>query len=518
MDHAVVVGGGIAGLLAARVLSDYFERVTIFERDELTDVPEARRGVPQGHHNHVLLAGGRAVLEKLLPGLGDELLAGGAVVTAPWPLKPPDPADTQAGTAAASPRVLLATRPMLEWQIRKRVAGIPNVTVLAGVVVNELLPGIRKSSISGVEIAQADDGSHTQAIVADLVVDASGRGSSAPQWLTRIGFQPPTETTFTNHSGYASRLYHTPADPDGDRLIIGSVSLPTLRSANVFPVEDGKSFVQLVGIRKDYPPRDDVGFREFVASIPSPEAAQVLDTATPADVIHISHSTENRIRRYHRGHGVEGFIVVGDSACALNPAHGQGMTVAAIAADLLGTELRRISRRRTDRRGFSRRYQRRLARATWLPWTLSTGTDYVVDRLGGGKPLQRPATRILLAYIERVAVLSLADLSTTKKMEETTQLVRSSAWMLAPTTLTKVLVLWRKLTADNVLRMMESQNSTVADASDRAGKGCLDSKVAGPHRDGGVTGDAAVDASVSEAVRDGDIAEIHHRTENAASE
>ncbi|MGH6814884.1 MAG: FAD-dependent oxidoreductase, partial [Hyphomicrobiaceae bacterium] len=77
--HAIVVGAGMAGLVAARVLADRYDRVTLIERDALPIGPEWRKGVPQGRHPHALLGRGREVLEELFPGLTQELIDRGAV-------------------------------------------------------------------------------------------------------------------------------------------------------------------------------------------------------------------------------------------------------------------------------------------------------------------------------------------------------------------------------------------------------------------------------------------------------
>src|SRR5450432_3278633 len=75
---AIVIGGSMAGLLAARVLTDHFDEVTIIDRDQFPEAPDHRRGVPQSRHTHGLLASGRQVLERLFPGLSQEMLEAGA--------------------------------------------------------------------------------------------------------------------------------------------------------------------------------------------------------------------------------------------------------------------------------------------------------------------------------------------------------------------------------------------------------------------------------------------------------
>jgi flavin-dependent dehydrogenase len=81
LDRAIVIGGSMGGLVAARVLADRYKKVTVLERHEFPPIGEQRRGVPQGRHTHGLLASGRDVIERLFPGISNELIAAGAVAT-----------------------------------------------------------------------------------------------------------------------------------------------------------------------------------------------------------------------------------------------------------------------------------------------------------------------------------------------------------------------------------------------------------------------------------------------------
>src|SRR5215470_1986089 len=92
-EHAVVIGGSIAGLIGARVLADYFERVTILERDHIEPFPAVHKSTPQGDHLHTVLIGGLRVLSELLPGFCEKLHARGAVplrLTKDFPIYRPD--------------------------------------------------------------------------------------------------------------------------------------------------------------------------------------------------------------------------------------------------------------------------------------------------------------------------------------------------------------------------------------------------------------------------------------------
>src|SRR5689334_13606011 len=125
--HAIVMGGSMAGLVAARILSDHYESVTLVERDAFPSVGEQRRGVPQGRHTHGLLASGRQVLDQLFPGISDELIQGGAI-----------PSDIalhgrwffEGACMVQYPSDLhgiLMSRPFLEGAVRKRLLSLPNV-------------------------------------------------------------------------------------------------------------------------------------------------------------------------------------------------------------------------------------------------------------------------------------------------------------------------------------------------------------------------------------------------------
>ena len=192
--HAVVLGGSLAGLLAARVLSDHFEKVTLIERDAFTNTCETRRGTPQANHVHGLLVRGRQILEDLFPGLQDEIVADGAPVV--------DMANeiawfTRAGWGVRFPsdlKVLAFTRPLLDLHVRRRLAGNANVEILDNTDVLRLLPGSKVNQIAGVLICPRNAGSDRRVarpLTADLVVDATGRASRAPRWLSDLGYEPP---------------------------------------------------------------------------------------------------------------------------------------------------------------------------------------------------------------------------------------------------------------------------------------------------------------------------------------
>ena len=231
--HVIIVGAGVAGLLAARVLSSHFESVTIIERDALTAQPEPRKGVPQGHHVHGLLAKGQEILAQLFPGLISALNAGGAVSVdmgndcrwhhhGVWKMR------FHSGIEG-----MLCTRPYLEWHITKRVTALDNVR-LVNATVERLVLDRARGRIKGVEFCAPGDNA---TLLADLVIDATGRGFRTPMWFNAIGCAGPDQTTVNVDVLYASRFYRPrPGEWDWKALLVSPVA-PSKRLASVVVVE-----------------------------------------------------------------------------------------------------------------------------------------------------------------------------------------------------------------------------------------------------------------------------------------
>src|SRR5262245_14794868 len=199
--HAVVVGAGLAGLTAAQALSRHVERVTIVERDDLPERPSARPGVPQGRHLHVLQPGGSAALERLLPGFRAELVAAGATeLRVPEDVLWMTPAGWAPRVEGRPDHVLLAaSRELAEWAVRRRVYESPQILVRAGLEVRGLV--VRDGRVQGVDVRSwhAEQDAPTVTIDADIVVDASGRGSDAADWLDAAGLEPPAGSVREPH-------------------------------------------------------------------------------------------------------------------------------------------------------------------------------------------------------------------------------------------------------------------------------------------------------------------------------
>jgi 2-polyprenyl-6-methoxyphenol hydroxylase-like FAD-dependent oxidoreductase len=415
-DHsrqAIVIGGSLAGMLAARVLADHFHHVTILERDPFCAIPGPRQGVPQARHLHVLLARGRELLQQLFPGMIEQLLAVGVPV-----------ADMAADLAWLTPAgwaarfdsdlaILACSRDLLEYCIRCRLEERSQVRFYDGCDVKGLTADATNSRIDGVlvrrrkafEDAEAD--SDSIQLRADLVVDATGRATRAPQWLEALGYEPPCETVVNASLGYASRVFRRHPKRLGDckGIYIQPAPPDHTRGAALFPVEGNRWILTLQGYSRDYPPANEAGFMEFVRSLRMPQIYDAIKDAEPLSPIFVYRATENRLRHYERlSRMPERFVVIGDAACAFNPVFAQGMTMAALAAVTLEKALHDYHSGRKGLEGFSRVFQKQLAKVNAVPWMLATSEDFRARGCQGKRPNR--LTLLMQRYVDHVVRLS----------------------------------------------------------------------------------------------------------------
>lgn len=261
----VVIGAGIAGLLAARVLHDHAASVIIIDHDSLDDA--VRRGVPQGRQIHTLLPAGHQQLERWFPGITVEAEDAGAVYS-----RGEQVAVYEDGVRIPSPTepgVLTASRPFLERLIRRRVQGLPGIELLRGRVQGfELEAG----AVVGVRIEGASTGAHAR--LAGLVVDATGRGSRVGTWLSDAGWSSPRAERVHSGVNYATAIfqrergkpevgagiarYTTISGPDG------------IHSASVTAIEGDRWMVMLSGRDDHRPARTEQEFRAISRRLPDP--------------------------------------------------------------------------------------------------------------------------------------------------------------------------------------------------------------------------------------------------------
>ncbi|WP_249998153.1 FAD-dependent monooxygenase [Actinoplanes sp. M2I2] len=347
-QQAVVLGGSIAGLMAARVLSDHADHVLIIERDDLAelDVPDERiaadpihavgprPGVPQGSQVHALLPSGLKQLERWFPGFIDAALEAGAV--------DPPPAtnrfymdgalreDPPSGPAA---QALVSSRPFLEALIRHRVLALPNVRAVCGRADGLVL---KDNEVSGVRWGDEE-------VAADFVVDATGRSSRLGDWLESYGFPKPPMQRMGIKLNYATALFRRPADAKVQTCI--SIANPgpgkVARIGGFTPIEGDRWTVLVSGYADDRPGRDAGEFRDrCVGDFPAEFGEVATNAAQVGDVI-TYHQADSRRRDFHRLNRFPARLVAaGDAVASFNPVYGQGMTSATLHASALSEYLR----------------------------------------------------------------------------------------------------------------------------------------------------------------------------------
>jgi 2-polyprenyl-6-methoxyphenol hydroxylase-like FAD-dependent oxidoreductase len=399
--HAVVIGGSMAGLLAARVLSERFERVTILEKDHFPATAENRKSVPQGRHVHGLLAGGFRAMEALFPDLKDELLSAGAEVgdvvgDGRWHQFGRYKARFDSGLEG-----ITVSRPLLEATVRGRVLALPNVGVVEGARVRGLLTTADKSRVTGVRFQRSGGG--IEALQADLTLDASGRGSRTPAWLGALGYPPPAEDEIRIDMGYTSRCYRRePSDLGGDFGAIVTGTPPhERRTGTMLRIDGDRWHVTLGGFLGDRAPADEAGFLAFARSLPAPDVYDFLEGAEPVSEFATYRFPSSLRRRYERlVRFPEGVLVTGDAVCSFNPVYGQGMSVAALEALALRESL---AEQGESLDGLHRRFFHRAARVVDTPWGLAAGADFAYPEVEGKRPFGAALTNRYVAGLHAVA-------------------------------------------------------------------------------------------------------------------
>lgn len=339
-DHAVVIGASVGGLPTAKILSESFDRVTVIERDPLPDEADHRRGVPQSPHLHGLLYGGRTTLDDVF---GDEAYTRGArEAGAPYF----DFAQHQAfrfpeGWLKRSPgdlMIVFMTRWGAEHVVRTLARKVDNIEFKHATATG-LAMSADGSRVVGVHTA-GDDGD--EIVEADLVIDACGRASKTPKWLSEHGYEPPVESVVRSYLAYATVYGHLPEDAwPGDIRSIAAPPFPgTTRGGFVVPQENGIVGIMAAGQSRDYPPGDAEGFGEFLRTSICPLMHDMWEKLEPISEIKTTRTSHNRLRRWHElDRRPERFLAVGDATCAFNPVYGQGITTAAMQAKALRARL-----------------------------------------------------------------------------------------------------------------------------------------------------------------------------------
>jgi 2-polyprenyl-6-methoxyphenol hydroxylase-like FAD-dependent oxidoreductase len=416
----------VAGLLAARVLGDHFNQVVILERDDLSDEGKHRRGVPHGRHAHALLAGGQKVLEKLFPGIVDELISAGAMPADPlndgtWFLEGGPIRKTKSGAEG-----VLVSRPLLESVVRSRIRAIDGVDIIGNQSVRRLVSSDDGKRVTGVV---TEDGF----IEADLVIDATGRGSRSADWLVSMGFDCAADTKVEVELMYTTRLFRLRPDWQADDKFVVIAPTPEGKRGGVMGIQEGgKWIVTLFGHFGHTAPTDLEGFLDYARSLPSPLIHNALQRAEPIGDAVTFRFPASRRRSYEKLRSFpEGFLVFGDAICSFNPIYGQGMSVAALQAEALQETLR------SGGKHLARRFFKEAAGVIDNPWNIAVGADLRMPETVGPRSI---AVNIINWYVANVHKQAQSDPKTALAFIRVAQLLDSPATLMAPGMMSRVML------------------------------------------------------------------------------
>jgi len=382
-DHAVIVGGSVGGLCAARVLADHFERVTIIDHDRLPHGAAHRKGVPQSRHPHVLLDRGRSEMIALFPGFEELLLSRGALDLDPAlelaTLQPYGWAERR----RSGHHMIFASRILIESVIRELVEKFTNIKYIEATEATNLIvaPG-DSQRIAGVDVVNKDTGVVSR-IEADLVLDASGRSSRVPQWLEQLGFPAVEREMVDADAGYSTVWYQAPAERPEEWWWKGAFPNPSLDEKStrledfyfglLFPIEDNRWIVTVASWGGRPLPKDHESFAALLARLRTPMLGDAVAKAEPISPVFYRRGMQNLWNHYERWSArIGGFLAIADATCAFNPVYGQGMTSAAVCASILGECLRQGDATTPE---FAASFFKRQAAFVAQPWALAVARD-----------------------------------------------------------------------------------------------------------------------------------------------
>ena len=431
-EHAVVIGASMAGMLAACALSECYQRVTIVERDTLPAIGEGRKAVPQGRHAHGLLASGLRAIETLLPGITADLVDAGArpcanmreirMVIAGHPI-------TQ---DAVGTDVLLASRPLIEGRVRRRVLSIDNVSVRERCDAVDLLTSSGRHRVTGVRLRDQSRDGVEEPLSADLVVAATGRDARVANMLETLGYPRPKENRLNVDIHYVSRrLRLRPGALGADKVVLIGARPGQPRGLMLLEQEDHWILTASGYGAEHRPPADENGYLAFVATVAPPDVLAAIRQAEPLSDLATHGFPASLRRRYERiKRFPDGLLVVGDAICSFNPLYGQGMSIAALEALALRECLAHGERR------LAQRFFGAAAKTVDQAWDMAIGGDLALPEVPGHRSL---VLRITNAYAERILRVAEHDPIVAATFSDVSDLVAPPQDILRPTFLWRVL-------------------------------------------------------------------------------
>ncbi|MEV0847235.1 FAD-dependent monooxygenase [Streptomyces sp. NPDC049954] len=337
MTRTLIIGGSVAGLVAALALADIGHEIVVLERDA-QETPASvdaaheswrRPTVPQLHQSHAFGSLGTNLLRDRLPGTYRALVQAGAREISLGANLPPGLKDRTPHAEDAELRMLGSRRSAFELVLRQEAARRPTISFLGGVTARGLElsrhPDIRVTGVT------TEEG---RTLTADLVIDASGRRSQTADWLATAGAPQPTQTSSSADIAYYTRYYRArsprPAGPLNRGFGAGGLwdfytGVMFLGDRDTYSISLGvlPDDTELKALRRPEVFTAAVRATALLAPWVSPDAAE------PISPVHPMGGLDNSIRRWgQEDPPVLGFFPVGDAVCTTNPAYGRGVSLA----------------------------------------------------------------------------------------------------------------------------------------------------------------------------------------------
>jgi 2-polyprenyl-6-methoxyphenol hydroxylase-like FAD-dependent oxidoreductase len=432
--RAVVIGAGIGGLSATGALAPHFQRVDVLERDRLAPFAAARPGTPQDRHPHMLLASGLRALGEIFPDFEHELAAAGAV-----PVRIAQDVRWERPDVGALPlrdlgsTVLCASRPTIEFVLRRRVEALANVALRTECRVTELVA--EAEAVCGVRFDGGAGGPET--LAADLVVDASGRGALTVELLGALGWPLPEVTEIGVDLSYATAVVRLPARlRDHWQLLLTAPNPPVLAVHGVLgPIEGGQRITSLVVRGAAARPTTWEGFLDASRRLITPTLYEMLRHADPPESIRHYRFPASVWRHFERLPRLpRGILPLADALCRFNPIYGQGMSVAAKQARLLQEVLSRAAAA-DPVAALQRDFMAETVSLIQDAWGLATSADFAFPETRGVRPETFEEDRCFEAMLFRAAV---ADPVVHRALVEVMQLLAPARRLREPDMLRRI--------------------------------------------------------------------------------
>jgi 2-polyprenyl-6-methoxyphenol hydroxylase-like FAD-dependent oxidoreductase len=434
-QHALVMGGSFAGLLTARVLSNHFAKVTIVEKDPVLHEPHSRKGQPQTRHLHGLLPSGLGILSHYFPSLTKEIEDHGANVI--------DFAQTMNWYAYGGFKKTFVmgidgvsiSRPLLEHLVRERVLALTNIQLLDGTVVKQITTSQDLQEVTGI-VAEEKSSGRREILNADLIVDATGRGSHTPLWLKELGYGELQVNEIKINVVYTTCLYkRDPEDVRGKSWMLCSPQIPKeARFGAVFPIEGNRWMVTVGGWHGEHAPAEENGFLTFVKSLPNPNIYDIVSKSEPQSEF-MTYNFPYSIRRYYERlkRFPLRYLVLGDAISSFNPIYGQGMSSACLQAVVLD----KVLSENIDGEKMAKTYFKRIAKIIDNIWQIATGEDFRFPQTIGKRPL---GINMVNKYITQVHRATIKDEIVCKAFLKVMALLEPPASLFQPGILWRVMV------------------------------------------------------------------------------